>query len=86
MSSKFLWEVGDLDPGWLQLVSERDRSYLLSLLRTAQRSREERAHQMLASPPWPTDEEDAELRIAAVIRFLRDGYRVGDAHPTMEGE
>ncbi len=71
-------------PDWLALVTPSQRTALVRLLGTAQRSRQEQANKMLVSPPFPSDETDAQSRVAAVIRYLSDGYRVGDRHPAME--
>ena len=71
-------------PDWLALITPSQRAALVRLLITAQRSREEQANKMLAAPPWPTDEADAEARAATVIAYLTGGYRVGDRHPTTE--
>ncbi len=83
MSSKFLWQSGDLQLGWLALATPSQRTALIRLLATAQRSREEQANAMLDAPPRPTDETDAKARATAVIRYLT-GYRVGDRHPSTE--
>ena len=81
---KFAWQSGDLEPGWLSLTPEQQRANLLERLRHAPRSKGELAHQMLVAPPWPTDADDAQARVAAVIAILTGGYRVGDRHPTTE--
>ena len=66
---------------WIGLVETPQQDTLARLLETAPRSKEEQAHHMLASPPWPADQADAESRVLAVIRYLARGYRVGDLHP-----
>ena len=71
-------------PDWLAFVTPSQRSALVRLLATAPRSGEEHAHRVLAAPPLPSDETDAQARAATVIRYLTRGYRVGDRHPAME--
>ena len=68
-------------PDWLALVSPLQRTALIRLLATAQRSREEQANTMLFAPPLPTDVADAKARTSAVVKYLTRGYRVGDRHP-----
>ena len=59
-----------LRPDWLGLITPSQRAALVRLLVTAQRSREEQANKMLAAPPLPSDETDAQARAAAVIQSL----------------
>ena len=75
MSSKFLWQSGDREPGWLALATPSQQSTLVRLLASAQRSREEQANSMLVTPPRPSDETDAEARAATVIEFLTMGAK-----------
>jgi len=75
-----------LRPDWLALVNPSQRTTLVHLLASSQRSRRERVDTMLASPPLPSNKPDAQARVAAVIAILTSGYRVGDRHPASEIE
>ena len=57
-------------PDWLSLVNSSQRTTLVHLLVSSQPSRWERANAMLAAPPLPSDETDAQARAAAVIQSL----------------
>ena len=83
---RYGWEPGDPVPDWLSLTPDHQRAALIRLLETAPRSGEEHAHRMLLAPPFPFDEADAQARVAAVIRYLSGGYRVGDRHPATESK
>lgn len=84
MNTEFSLRQTELAPDWLSLTPHDQRVVLLELLRHAPLSKGQMVHAMLAAPPWPTDADDAEERVAAVIRYLTSGYRVGDPHPTTE--
>ena len=73
-----------VQPDWLALATPSQRSTLVRLLESAPRSQESFAHTMLVAPPFPSDETDAQARVAALIAYLTDGYRVGDRHPSTE--
>ena len=72
------------EPNWLSLTSNCQRSALLQLLRNSPLSLHKQANKMLVTAPWPTDADDAKARAATVIRYLTDGYQVGDRHPATE--
>ena len=57
-------------PSWLSLVNSSQRTTLVHLLVSSPPSRRERANTMLAAPPLPSDESDAQTRAAAVIQSL----------------